>query len=213
MFRAETETGNFPKGRHVFRVIDRSVYPGHRGGNQFPENLTTYEEDPVFFKGTDAVRASRLIFAIERVVKWDPSTWKLDPFTYSVMMDVIYPVSRWESLGRESRPTVEEFTQVAESLPGFAIDEQVSKNGQPTYRNPSDNLFINWSRMGGRKICIGVIQQKPVPNLITVTEETIPHAVEIFNRLSPTKKIGEELVRKSIEAAIEGSKIIPQLRT
>ncbi|OGG08886.1 hypothetical protein A2154_04625 [Candidatus Gottesmanbacteria bacterium RBG_16_43_7] len=131
-----------------------------------------------------------------------------------MMIDGYYPISKWEFMGRKTKPTLEEFSEIAESLSGFVLDQitTLARNGLHTYRNRERNLFVNWSKTN-KIICIGIIQEMPVLDLGIVTHEIVPYAVEIFNRLSPTWQIGEELVRRSLEAALEGSKIIPQRRT
>lgn len=214
MVQAERKTGNFPEGRYIFEGTGILIYPGDKGGNRVVENLTTYREDPTFFPESDIVRSSRLEFDIERHVGWDPWSMELHPFSYSMMINGRYPVSRWEFLGGKSRSTVEEFSSIAQVLSGFVFDQEITlaRNGLHTYRNKERNVFINWSKRDGR-INIGVIQERPVSNLRVVTDEIVPYAVDVFNRLSPTYQIGEDLVRRSVEAAIEGSKIIPQRRT
>lgn len=109
---------------------------------------------------------------------------------------------------------MEEFDEIASSLEGFTLDHRITLevNGQRTYRNHSRNLFINWSIPSGRRICIGAIQEKPVSDLAIVTGEIVPYAISIFNKLSPTKKIQQNIVDQSIREAQQADLIIPKYR-
>lgn len=77
----------------MFKVLKEStVYPCYRGGNGFVENLTSYREN-VVLRDKEIMIEDALQFDIERLVSWD-SDYKLYPFTYSMMIDGFYPISR-----------------------------------------------------------------------------------------------------------------------
>lgn len=193
------------------RAYEASVYPGYRGGSGFVENLCRYREGLRMWD-EKAIRDEWLAFDIERHVSWDTTDYSLNPFTYSMMIDGYYPVSRLTMLGRISHPAVEEFSALAETLEGFTLDQHTTleRNGSHSYTNTDRNLFINWSNHG--RICIGVIQTEPVPTLEQVTEEIVPYAVDVFNQLSPTRKISPDTVGKAIKTAQEGDKLLPHCR-
>ena len=204
------QIANFPEGRFYMRGTRVSHYPGYKGGNSYIENLSTYSEDPVYFRGTEAIHHEGLSFDIERHVSWDRQTLELHPFTHSMMIDAYYPASRLGRFGKVSHPTVEEFIAIAQSLDGFTADP--NSGIQPEFKNSKKNLFINWSVLDPRRICIGVIQLDPVDDLQVITRVIVPDAVEIFNRLSPTYQITPELVARSVELAEAGALIMPQRR-
>lgn len=192
------------------------TYPGYRGGRYFIENLSFYGER-VRMWDERALRDRWLAFDIERHVSWDKDL-NLLPFTYSMMIDGFYPISKLSFLGRESIPTLEQFSEVASKLEGFILDETVTieNNGLHGYRNPKRNIFINWDISSPRKrknrIMVGVIQEKPVSDLSEVLNIITPYAASIFNHLSPTLKISDEVIEESIRVAINSNQIIPQLR-
>jgi len=193
-----------------------TIYPPFRGGNRYVENLTTYREDFRLLFG--AIIDDFLAFDIEKYVSWDKQ-YNLMPFMYSMMIDGCYPISRLSFLGKKSKPTREEFVKRACQLHGFVLDEEVTSRGFLTYVNRERNISINWDdksnsvpKLGRDKICIGVIQANPVPELQTVTNEIIPYAVSIFNQLSPTRKIDQYIVNESIRLAFESDKILPRCR-
>ena len=215
--------GNFPDGKYLFKGTEIWEYPGYTGGNQCVENLSMYREEPVFRRETDVIDSEGLAFDIERHVGWDTATLELRPFTYSMMIDGYYPITGWP-FSRKYQPSVEEFEKIARGLGGFIKDEETSERfshrGQrgAYFLNPDRNMFINWSvsnsvpPRGPDTICIGVVQNEPVADLRQVTDEIVPYAVSVFNRLSPTSQISDELVKRSIETAVAGLKIIPQRR-
>lgn len=197
-----------------------STYPGYKGGNGGVENLSTYSAN-CRIEHSDARRldSGRLVlggenlsFDIERHCLWDEK-YNLLPFKYSMMIDGYYPVSKWPFLGRESKPTKGEFAKIASQLEGFVLEEESQwvKDGGLMYTNPDKNVFINWSNNWGR-ICLGVIQQEPVLELNIVTNEIVPYAVSLFNRLSPDLQLTEFVVKMSIETALLSDKLIPRCR-
>lgn len=196
----------------LFKPYEISIYPGHRGGNGFVENIGSYREG-VRMWDEKAIRDEWLAFDIERHVSWNPKDYTLHPFTYSMMIDGYYPISKLSALGRVNHPTVEEFSAKAERLEGFTLDHEITlaRNGLHQYINSARNVFINWSRR--ERISIGVIQEEPVSTLEEVTDRIVPYAVDIFNQLSPTRKISKKVVDRVVRTAQEGNKLIPRLRT
>ncbi|MCK4927343.1 MAG: hypothetical protein KAS11_02675 [Candidatus Aenigmarchaeota archaeon] len=198
----------------------RSTYPGYSSGHGYIENLSHYIEDgrPLSKQDPDVLIAEGLVFDIERLVSWDKE-YNLEPFQYSMMIDGYYPLSFWPWLRKKSHPTKEEFVEIASQLPDFAIDEEISNRREvPQYRNSDNNIFINYRlftsnsilKRGRDQICIGVIRKEPTSDLDTITNEIVPYAVELFNQLSPTRKLDKDIVEKSIKFAHENDKILPK---
>lgn len=199
-----------------------NTYPGYRGGSGYVENLSCYKEDarPYSKQDLDVLFKEGLAFDIERHVSWD-ERYNLEPFQYSMMIDGYYPIIFWPWLRKKSRPTKEEFVKIVSQLEGFMLDEEVTNRsgGEPQYVNSENNIFINWSntsnsvpKMGRDQICIGVIQNEPIPDLYIVTSEIVPYAVGLFNQLSPARKLDPKIVEESIRIAQESDKILPKCR-
>jgi len=173
------------------------------GEGEFVENLSRYQEDAVY--NNEGLVEMGLVFDIERWFSWD-QTGQLRPIRYSMMIDGYYPINMLSS---------EKIAQMAGRLEGFAFDEEVSNEMEDgvQFANSQRNIFINRdvssfpSVQGERKICIGVVQQNPIPNVQTVLDDIVPYAVSVFNHLSPTYKISEEIVEASIKIAIESNRI------
>lgn len=152
-----------------------------------------------------------LAFDIERHSPCSEA-FSLLSFTYSMMIDRYDPKKKGR--GIKSKPTKLEFATAITQLDGF-----VSFEGKPNtlyelwFRNTEKNVFANWmarSRYGERAIAevrIGVIQEKPMPDLRTVTDEIVPYAVRVFNHLNPTRVISANLVEKSIRIALKSNEI------
>ncbi|NOQ38102.1 hypothetical protein GQ472_04390 [archaeon] len=199
----------------------RSTYPGYKGGSGYVENLSHYIKDGRPLRDDpDVLIAEDLVFDIERLVSWD-TDYNLKPFTYSMMINGYYPLSFWPWHRKNNHPTKEEFIEIASQLPDFAIDEEFSNRTEiPQYRNSDNNIFTNYRTFTSKgvlkrrrdQICIGVIQNDRTSDLYTVTNEIVPYAVEIFNRLSPTRKLNQDIVERSIKFAHENDKILPECR-
>src|SRR3989338_10130827 len=69
------------------------VFPGHKGGNSFVENLSSYMEDVVYDRSGRLIRTS-LQFDINRYTKWDKN-YNLAPFRYETRITGFYPVARF----------------------------------------------------------------------------------------------------------------------
>ncbi len=193
-----------------------TTYPGYRGGNGYVENLSTYRANCMIEKSNDRRLIlsddEDLAFDIERHISWGEQ-YNLLPFKYSMMIDGYYPIRKWPFLGRESKPSKEEFAQIASQLEGFVLDEESQwvKDGGLMYRSSDKNVFVNWSSWR-KRICLGVIQQKPLLDLNIVTNEIVPYAVSLFNRLSPALQLTDFVVDMSIDAALLSNKLIPKCR-
>lgn len=200
----EFDQNNFKTGKYLLREYEVSVYPGYRGGNSIRENLVTYRQDPEFFEGTSVIKSEGLAFDIERNVKWDPVTYELFPFTYSMMIDGFY---------NKNESTASAFIEGVKNLQGYVMDNQITleRHGMIQFISVSENLFVNWSRHKNNT-CIGVIQIGPEQNLEIVLKKIVPNAVEVFNILSPTYKVGKELIKKVEKLTKEGAKITPKRR-
>jgi len=197
----------------MFKVLrEPPTFPGYRGGNGYVENLTSYREDAVIDERGVVIKEA-LQFDIERHVEWD-SQYKLRPFTYSMMIDGYYPISRFPFRRRKVRPTLEEFDETIATLNEFILDDRITLeyNGLRVYRNPSQNIFVDWSIDSGKKICVGVIQEEPVSDLAVVTDIIVPYAISVFNIVSPTKKISQNIVDESVREARKAHLIIPRRR-
>lgn len=204
----------------LFRGVQVSVYPGHKGSSYSSgANISTYREGVTMSRDGRTIRDSWLEFDIERLYTWN-NEYQLQSFTYSMMINGLYPISRFGWLGVKSHPTREEFMELVSQLSGFVLDEEVSiRFGFLTYRNPHRNIFVNWTGESNTlpktkrdRIGIGVIQEKPVPDLQTVTDEIVPYAVAVFNKLSLIRQITPSVVEQAIRFAVEGNKIIPRYR-
>jgi hypothetical protein len=205
----------------VLKGHQGSTYPGYRGSSGYVENLSCYSEDarPNSRQDLAVLVNEWLAFDIERHVSWDEH-YNLKPFLYSMMIDGYYPISFWPWFRKKSHPTREEFAKIASQLSGFIIDEEFSSRiGEPQYINPEKNIFINWSnisssapKMGRDRICLGIIQKEPIPDLYVVTSEIVPYAVRLFNQLSPSRKLDQNIVEESIRIAHESNKILPKCR-
>lgn len=185
------------------------VFPGYKGGNGVVQNLSSYMENPVMKEGS--ILSTTLQFDIERHVSWDEH-YLLLPFTYSTMIDVIYSPGIW--MFGKRRSSVQKFDQTASSLKGFVLDTKITleKNGLRTYKNPEQNVFINWSSLR-KNVIIGIIQQDPVDSLSVVLEKIVPYCIDISNKLNPGRKISLGLVNQMVELALQSDKVLPVRRS
>lgn len=156
---------------------------------------------------------SDLEFDIERYVTDEGTSPK-----YSMMINGYYPYA-----SAASRPTREDFSRLVSELGGFKLqynrrDKKLTEfwgNRLIEYRHDKKNIFVNWSLgedvvdEGKYRICIGVIQRKPVPDLQVVSKEIVPYAASIFNKLSPTIKLEQAVVKASVKLALRNSRTAP----
>lgn len=187
--------------------------PDYTGGNGTVDILASYKQKPVVaVVETGLIVDAALQFDIERHISWDQD-YRILPFTYSMMIGGCYSGSRLP-FGREKRrPTLAEFEEAALSLDGFRLDDNsVHQQGQRRYVNLDHNVFINWMSHP-KKVSFGVVQETPVANLTQVTDEIVPYAVSVFNRLSPTNKIHQDIVDKYVAEALKANQASSQRRS
>lgn len=174
----------------------QNLLKGYDGG----ENLSTYREGCLLVEGKIPVDEA-IAFDIERFVS--PS---MTP-EYSMMINGYY---------HGKRPTRADFAKRVGELDRVSeLDSFVLTGDEPEflcYDNLGRNILVDRipHNYGKSKIGIGVVQRNRIPELRVVVGEVVPYAVSVFNQLSPTWKLRDDIVRKSIELALESDKKISE---
>lgn len=198
----------------LFRTFENQSYPGFRGsGTSYPFPLSIYHEDPSFHKASrEIIRKSATEFKISRTVSWDPETYALLPFGYSVDLTAYYPTHRFRR--GQNRPTASEFDEKVAQLLG----PHPKTLREHHYFDPEWFLEIGWRlsnsipKDGLDKIRISVRQTEPVTDLSLLTDEIVPRAVGIFNALNPNRAISPSVQQEVVEGAIAANTYLPQCR-
>ena len=117
-----------------------------------------------------------------------------------------YPKGRLSFLGIRRNPTLTEFTEAASKLEGYSLSE--TRTDFAKFINKQNNLSVHLTQSGSR-ITLVVTQTAPVLSLDAVADQIIPYAASVFNNLSPTWKVNEQVIRQSVSIAKKRNQIIP----
>ncbi|OGE14657.1 hypothetical protein A3F00_01180 [Candidatus Daviesbacteria bacterium RIFCSPHIGHO2_12_FULL_37_11] len=190
----------------LMRGLERSIYPGNKRGRSIsePEKLSVYGEN-VSTWGEGVIRSRGLGLDIERQFVWGDNS-EILKYYYSMVIIGNYPKGRLSFLGIRRNPTLTEFTEAASKLEGYSLSE--TRTDFAKFINKQNNLSVHLTQSGSR-ITLVVTQTAPVLSLDAVADQIIPYAASVFNNLSPTWKVNEQVIRQSVSIAKKRNQIIP----